>query len=69
MDPMIIAVLVLPLAIVMLVIISFYKLFIKKKNVTSFYTPFDNITGQSITEFHEEKKVLVTEDEVGDGKK
>ncbi|MCC2346996.1 DUF3951 domain-containing protein [Bacillus anthracis] len=53
----------------MLVIIGFYKLFIKKKSITSFYTPFDNITGQTISEFHEEQKVLVSEDEDGDGKK
>ncbi|MFP3671190.1 DUF3951 domain-containing protein, partial [Priestia sp. SIMBA_032] len=52
-----------------LVIIGFYKLFIKKKSITSFYTPFDNITGQTICEFHEEQKILVSEDEDGDGKK
>ncbi|PGO22876.1 hypothetical protein CN984_24795 [Bacillus cereus] len=45
------------------------KLFIKKKRITSFYTPFDNITGQTISEFHEEQKVLVSKDEDGDGKK
>ncbi|MFD5264218.1 DUF3951 domain-containing protein [Bacillus wiedmannii] len=33
----------------------------KKKRVTSFYTPFDNITGQTISEFHEEQKVLVSD--------
>ena len=62
----------LPLTIVILVIIGFYKLFIKKKRIT-FYTPFDNITGQTISEFHEEQKVLVSEDEDededGDGNK
>ncbi|PEA85592.1 hypothetical protein COL60_00460 [Bacillus pseudomycoides] len=67
MDPLLMAVIGLPLTIVILVIISFYKLFIKKKSITSFYTPFDNITGQTISEFHEEQKVLVAED--GDGKK
>ncbi|MBZ4223849.1 DUF3951 domain-containing protein [Bacillus wiedmannii] len=51
----------LPLTIVILVIISFYKLFIKKKRITSFYTPFDNITGQTISAFHEEQKVLVSD--------
>lgn len=69
MDPFLMAVIGLPLTIVILVIICFYKLFIKKKNITSFYTPFDNITGQTISEFHEEQKVLVTEDEDGDEKK
>ncbi|HFJ9285389.1 TPA: DUF3951 domain-containing protein [Bacillus toyonensis] len=67
MDPLLLATIGLPLTIVILVIIGFYKLFIKKKSVTSFYTPFDNITGQTISEFHEEQKVLVYEDEDGDG--
>ncbi|GAB6453232.1 hypothetical protein bcgnr5383_49500 [Bacillus cereus] len=44
-----------------------------KRNVLLFYTPFDNITGQTISEFHEEQKVLVSEDEDededGDGNK
>ncbi|MGR5998524.1 DUF3951 domain-containing protein [Bacillus cereus] len=68
MDPLLLATIGLPLTIVILVIVS-YKLFIKKKRITSFYTPFDNITGQTISEFHEEQKVLVSEDEDGDGKK
>ncbi|HDR5398024.1 DUF3951 domain-containing protein [Bacillus anthracis] len=68
MDPLLLATIGLPLTIVILVIIGFYKLFIKKKSITSFYTPFDNITGQTISEFHEEQKVLVSEDEDGDGK-
>ncbi|HDR6312153.1 TPA: DUF3951 domain-containing protein [Bacillus cereus] len=53
MDPLLLATIGLPLTIVILVIIGFYKLFIKKKSITSFYTPFDNITGQTISEFHE----------------
>lgn len=69
MDPLLMAVIGLPLTIVILVIIGFYELFIKKKNITSFYTPFDNITGQTISEFHEEQKVLVAEDEDGKKKK
>ncbi|MDF9530479.1 DUF3951 domain-containing protein [Bacillus thuringiensis] len=69
MDPLLLATIGLPLTIVILVIIGFYKLFIKKKSITSFYTPFDNITGQTICEFHEEQKILVSEDEDGDGKK
>ncbi|UOB92954.1 hypothetical protein BTI679_01990 [Bacillus wiedmannii] len=69
MDPLLLATIGLPLKIVILVIIGFYNLFIKKKRITSFYTPFDNITGQTISEFHEEQKVLVSEDEDGDGKK
>ncbi|MDC6159589.1 DUF3951 domain-containing protein [Bacillus albus] len=69
MDSLLLATIGLPLTIVILVIIGCYKLFIKKKRITSFYTPFDNITGQTISEFHEEQKVLVCEDEDGDGKK
>lgn len=69
MDSLLLATIGLPLTIVILVIIGFYKLFIKKKRITSFYTPFDNITGQTISEFHEEQKVLVCDDEDGDGKK
>ncbi|OOR22891.1 MULTISPECIES: DUF3951 domain-containing protein [Bacillus] len=45
------------------------KLFIKKKRIISFYTPFDNITGQITSAFHEEQNVLVSENEDGDGKK
>lgn len=68
MDPLLLATIGLPLTIVILVMIGSYKLFIKKKRITSFYTPFDNITGQTISEFHEEQKILVSEDEDGDGK-
>ena len=68
MDPLLLATIGLPLTIVILVIIGSYKLFIKKKRIT-FYTPFDNITGQTISEFHEEQKILVSEDEDRDGKK
>ena len=59
----------LPLTIVILVIIGFYKLFIKKKNITAFYTPFDNITGQTLSDFHEEQKVIIEDEEQGDGKR
>ena len=37
MDPLLLATIGLPLTIVILVIIGFYKLFIKKKRITSFY--------------------------------
>ncbi len=39
MDPLLLATIGLPLTIVILVIIGFYKLFIKKKSVTSFTHP------------------------------
>ena len=68
MDPLLLATIGLPLTIVILVIIGFYKLFIKRKALPLLH-PFDNITGQTISEFHEEQKVLVSEDEDGDRKK
>lgn len=58
----------LPLAIVILTIIGFYKLFIKKKNITAFYTPFDQIMGQTIVEFHEEQQVVEEDEGEGDDK-
>ncbi len=35
----------------------------------TFYNPFDTITWQTISIFHEEQQVLVSEDEDGGGKK
>lgn len=35
----------------------------------TFYTPFNNITWQTISIFHEEQQVLVSEDEAEDGKR
>ncbi|WP_019240246.1 MULTISPECIES: DUF3951 domain-containing protein [Bacillus] len=69
MDPMIAVAYGLPLTIVIIVLIGFYKMFVKKKNITAFYTPFDHITGQTVTEFHEEQKVIVEDEEQGDGKR
>ena len=40
MDPLLLATIGLSLTIVILVIIGFYKLFIKKKRITSFLYPF-----------------------------
>lgn len=57
-----------PAAIVILVIIGFYKVFVKKKSVQPFYTPFNEITGQSEVEFHEEQEILA-EDEIQGNKK
>jgi hypothetical protein len=51
-----------------LVLISFYKVFVKKKSVTPFYTPFDQITGQTGVEFHEEQEILAEDEDQGDGK-
>lgn len=55
-------------AIVILVLIGFYKVFVKKKNVTPFYTPFDEITGQSPIGFHEEQVILAEDEDQGDDK-
>lgn len=55
-------------AIVILVLIGFYKVFVKKRNVTPFYTPFDEITGQSPIEFHEEQVILAEDEDQGDDK-
>lgn len=43
-------------------------MFVKKKSVQPFYTPFDEITGQSEVEFHEEQEILA-EDEIQGNKK
>jgi hypothetical protein len=53
---------------VILVLIGFYKVFIKKKMATPFYTPFDDITGQSEVEFHEEQEILAEDEDQGDDK-
>jgi hypothetical protein len=43
-------------------------MFIKKKNITPFYTPFDEITGQSPIVFHQEHEVIAEDEEQGEGK-
>ena len=57
-----------PMAIFLLVLISFYKVFVKKKSVTPFYTPFDQITGQTGIEFHEEQEILAEDEDLGNDK-
>ncbi|KGP71560.1 DUF3951 domain-containing protein [Pontibacillus yanchengensis] len=56
---------IFPFIIVILVIIGFYKAFVKKKDVSAYYTPFDEITGQTEVTFHEEQEVVSEEDEDG----
>lgn len=68
MNPMNIMALGLPFVIVMLVIICFYKVFVKKKSVAPFYTPFDKITGQAEVEYHEEQEVIAVDEDEGDDK-
>lgn len=48
--------------------LDFINFSLKRKALPLLH-PFDNITGQTISEFHEEQKVLVSEDEDGDRKK
>ncbi|MFE8702795.1 DUF3951 domain-containing protein [Cytobacillus sp. FJAT-54145] len=62
------AVIGFPLVIVVIVMIGFYKVMVKKKNVSLFYTPFDQITGQTSVEFHEEQEVIAEDDDQGDDK-
>lgn len=57
-----------PLLIVALVAVGFYKAFIKKKNVTASYTPFDEITGQTPIAFHEEHEVIALDEKQSDAK-
>lgn len=68
MHPMNLMALGLPFLIIILVMIGFYKMFVKKKTVTPFYTPFDHITGQTEVEFHEEQVILVEDEGEGDDK-
>jgi hypothetical protein len=69
MDPMIIMAAGLPIFIFSIVLISFYKMFVKKRSVTPFYTPFDEITGQSQVVFHVEQEVLAVDEDQGEKKK
>lgn len=68
MNPMSLAVIGFPVTIVILVLVGFYKVFIKKKSVTPFYTPFDEITGQSAVSFHDEQEILAEDEDQGDDK-
>ncbi|KOO41193.1 DUF3951 domain-containing protein [Priestia koreensis] len=51
-----------------IVVFVIYQMIVKKKCPTSFYTPSNHITGQSITSLYEGKKYKVKEDDSGDGK-
>ncbi|MEZ2716283.1 DUF3951 domain-containing protein [Niallia circulans] len=68
MNPMGIITLVFSTLIVILVLIGFYKVFVKKRNITPFYTPFDEITGQTEVAFHEEQEILAEDEDQGDDK-
>jgi hypothetical protein len=68
MDSMLIMAAGLPTIIFIFVLISFYKVFVKKRSVTPFYTPFDEITGQSQVEFHVEQEIFAVDEDQGDDK-
>ncbi|MGK7377529.1 DUF3951 domain-containing protein [Planococcus sp. 1R117A] len=68
MNPMALMSLGLPVMIIVLVVIALYKVFVKKKSVTPFYTPFDKITGQTGVVFHEEQEVHAEDPDQGDDK-
>lgn len=68
MDLMILMAVGLPAIIFTFVLINFYKTFVKKKTVTPFYTPFDEITGQSQIEFHVEQEIMAVDEDQGDDK-
>lgn len=68
MDPILIMAIGFPTIIFAFVLMSFYKVFIKNKNLTPFYTPFDEITGQSQVEFHVEQEILAVDEDQGDDK-
>lgn len=59
----------LPIVIAIILIVVIVKIMIKKKNVTVFYTPFDQITGHTNHEFHEEQQIIVEDERESDPKK
>ncbi|RWZ58587.1 DUF3951 domain-containing protein [Halobacillus fulvus] len=58
------------IAFIVLILIVAYRVFIKKANTSNYYTPFDHITGQSVSEFQEEnvRDEQVEERDQGDDK-
>ena len=56
MDPLLLATIGLPLTIVILVIIGFYKLFIKKKSITSFTPPLIILPGKLFPNFTKNRR-------------
>jgi len=55
------------LVFVSLIAVVAYKVIIKKESPSNYYTPFDNITGQSISEFQEENEEDEMEEESDEG--
>ncbi|WP_245596775.1 DUF3951 domain-containing protein [Shimazuella kribbensis] len=62
-------IMILPLAtIILLITIVLYKFYIQQKTIETVYTPFDYITGQASSEFHEEKEDKEENQDNGDDK-
>ncbi|MCH5584620.1 DUF3951 domain-containing protein [Shimazuella sp. AN120528] len=60
---------ILPLAVITSLIgMISYKFYVQQKTIETVYTPFDYITGQTSTEFHEEKEEKEENQDNGDDK-
>lgn len=68
MDYSLIMILGIAAPIVFLLAIIIVKMIRGKEIPNSHYTPFDNITGHTPIEFHEEKEVKVERNDQGDDK-
>ncbi|MFP5202905.1 MULTISPECIES: DUF3951 domain-containing protein [Bacillus] len=56
------------LLIVVLIVVILFKRIILGKSIGVYYTPFDNITGNTSIEFHEEQNEEENEDDQGNDK-
>ncbi|APJ11943.1 MULTISPECIES: DUF3951 domain-containing protein [Bacillus] len=56
------------LLIVVSIVVILFKRIILGKSIGVYYTPFDNITGNTSIEFHEEQNEEENEDDQGDDK-
>ena len=56
------------LLIVVLIVVILFKRIILRKSIGVYYTPFDNITGNTSIEFHEEQNEEENEDDQGNDK-
>lgn len=56
----------LPLSVTALFIVAGFKFFKRKQVPPLFYTPFDEITGQSGVEFHEEQDIPAEDEGIGE---
>ncbi|WP_079515311.1 DUF3951 domain-containing protein [Rossellomorea marisflavi] len=56
----------LPLSVTAPLIVAGFTFFKRKQAPPLFYTPFDEITGQSGVEFHEEQDIPAEDEESGE---